>query len=130
MEDMLKAAHEGWRWIVLLALVVAAVSGVIGYVGRREWQPRSTTVARVTAITYDIQVALGLLLYFSERMWESSDDFFRSIHPATMLVGLVVIHVAAKRTRTGATSRSRHMWLGAGAIVALLIALAGGALAS
>jgi hypothetical protein len=87
-------------------------------------------VARITAIAYDIQVVLGLLLYFSETMWESSDDFFRSIHPATMLVGLLVIHVAARRTRTGSTSRARHMWLAAGAIVTLLVALAGGALAS
>jgi hypothetical protein len=130
MEDLLKAAHEGWRWVVLVMLVVAAVSGLIGYFGRREWQPRSATVARITAIAYDIQVVLGLLLYFSETMWESSDDFFRSIHPATMLVGLLVIHVAARRTRTGSTSRARHMWLAAGAIVTLLVALAGGALAS
>jgi hypothetical protein len=130
MQEFLVLAHEGWRWVVLLALLAGAVSGVIGYFGRKDWQPRSTTVARAMAIAYDIQVLLGLAVYGVERMWESTDPFFRSIHPATMLVGLVVVHVAVRRTRTGATSRARHMWLAGGAIVALLVAVAGGALGS
>lgn len=127
MNDLLLAAHSGWRWIVVLALAFASVDGLLGWAGRRDWQPRSTTVARVMTITYDIQVALGLLLYVSTRAWATQDMFYSKLHPSVMLVGLLVVHTAAKRTRSATTSRARHAWLGAGALIALMVAAAGGA---
>jgi hypothetical protein len=79
------------------------------------------------AIAYDIQVTLGLLLYVATRAWDGTDPFYRAIHPALMLVGLVVVHVTAKRTRTAASPRARHAWLCAGSVVALVVAAGGGA---
>ncbi len=129
MNDLLVAAHSGWRWIVVVTLALAAVDGLLGWAGRRDWQPRSTTVARVMAIAYDIQLTLGLLLYITTRAWAEPDMFYSRLHPALMIVGLLVVHTAAKRTRSATTSRARHAWLGAGALIALMVATAGGALA-
>jgi|SRR3990172_3858677 len=133
MNDLLLAAHSGWRWIVVVAIALAAVDGLLGWAGKRDWQPRSTTVARVMAIAFDIQVTLGLLVYIGFRAWEDRPDgpepFFRMMHPALMIVALLVVHMAAKRTRTATTSRARHAWLGAGALIALMVVAAGGALA-
>jgi hypothetical protein len=128
MQDFLMAAHTGWRWVVLALLVLAALAGLAGWAGNRPWSARAGLLAKFLPIAFDVQVALGLLLYGSARMWASSDSFFRTVHPALMIVGLVVLHVAGKRARTLQADRSRYAWLAGGSVAALVLAAAGGAL--
>ncbi|MFQ5459602.1 MAG: hypothetical protein ACE5EL_02295 [Anaerolineae bacterium] len=128
MENIVLGAHGAWRWVALIVLVAAFLEGVVGLVGRGEWLPRSATAARMAAAAYDVQVFLGLLLYLSSRQWAEADPFHKFIHPALMLIGLLVIHQTALRARRGATSRGRHLWLAAGTAVTLLIAVGAGAL--
>lgn len=128
MSELLGPLHQAWRWVVVASLLVAFIDGVLGLVRRRDWQPRSGTIARVATVAFDVQVLLGVILYVVNRTWQSTDPD-DPLHAGTMLVGLVLVHATLRRTRTGATSRRRHMWLAAGALVTLIVAAVGGALA-
>ena len=128
MIEILDAAHSGWRWIVVLFLVVAAAEGLLGWNGNRPWRPRARTLALGATITYDIQVLLGILVYGTHQVWaQEGQTFYPYIHPALMLVGLVVLHVTTSRIKRTEDDQARHRWLAAGTLLTLVIAVAGGA---
>ena len=63
MYNFLLMAHSGWRWLVLLFVVVAAIKMVVGWLGKQKWTDLDMTLVRVTHIVVAVQVALGIILY-------------------------------------------------------------------
>ena len=62
-------AHSGWRWIVLILLVVIAVKALIGWLGKYDWSTVDTRLLLFTRIALYIQVVLGVLLYIVLQQW-------------------------------------------------------------
>lgn len=58
------ALHNLMRWVFLILAVVAAVRAFMGWLGKREWTETDRKVGSFTGIAGDIQLLLGLLLYF------------------------------------------------------------------
>jgi hypothetical protein len=127
--ETLTAAHAGWRWVAVGLLLVATAIGMLGWNGRRAWSAGGSRVMLAAMIAFDVQVALGVATYAALRVWESGDSFRAMIHPFTMALALVVVHVTRARTRSTTEDRGRHRWLALGCLIALIIAASGGALA-
>jgi hypothetical protein len=128
VQDIVFMAHTGWRWVVLATLLAAAAIGLSGWNGHRGWSTAAAGLARFAPIAVDIQVLLGLLVYVTGRWWAEDEVFGRYIHPSIMLLALAVIHAASVRMRRTTDDTSRYRWLATGSVLALLIAMAGGAL--
>lgn len=112
--------HNVSRWLVLLAAAVALVVLVRGLVARRPWD----RAARVSSLAFvslmDLQLVLGLLLYFvsplvrgglgdmGAAMADTQLRFFVVEHLAIMLVAVVFAHVGAVTARRAIDDRQRY----------------------
>ena len=101
MFEGLVALHNVLRWVVLIAALVAVVTAFIGWLGRRSWTPRDRLIGTLFAVSMDLQVALGLVLWvrylqlpggLGAAMGDPGLRFFAAEHFLGMIVALVLIH--------------------------------------
>ena len=96
MTEFFVNAHMWWQYVVLLAVVVSL------FFAFRSAMMDSTaeTVYRVTAVTVDIQVALGVVIWLANSGW--SLGFLQGwLHPILGLAALGVLHAFVGRARKG-----------------------------
>jgi hypothetical protein len=142
LDELILIAHSFTRWSVLVLSLVAALTALAGWAVGRDFLARDRAVARLFVASVDLQLLLGLTLYFgvsplaraARTVWSSlgfsalwADPelrFIGVIHPALALLAAFVAHagwVAARRTdRPG----ERHARVAVAAAVALAIFLA------
>lgn len=114
--------HSWWRWVVLALALVATVRAVGGNLKRRPWTGADRRVNMFTTIALDIQLLLGLCLYFflSPLTTQALRDFGAAMrtpglrywaieHIGTMLVAVVLAHVGNVRARKATSDAARHL---------------------
>lgn len=114
--------HSWVRWLVVAVGVLAVVRFVLGWLGHRAWQPLDGRLAIIFPTLLDIQVLVGLLLYFfvspittgalknfGGAMSNAVTRFYAVEHLLIMLVALVVAHVGSilVKRRSAAPARFR-----------------------
>jgi hypothetical protein len=112
--------HSWLRWAVLVAGVIAAARGLAGWSGRNRWSPADDRAGLVFVLLLDVQLVLGLLLYFAlspitraalqdfgAAMGNSLVRFWAVEHLFGMVVGLVLAHLGRVRVRKAPEVR-RH----------------------
>jgi hypothetical protein len=139
--DGLLVVHSFTRWCVILAAAVALAHAFwpVAAGGARALDPR---VGRLFVACVDVQVSLGLSLYFAlsplaraaralwaeqglSALWADRQlRFFGLIHPCLALLAACVAHAAWVAVRRAETDASSRRWLGAGAALALAIFVA------
>lgn len=67
--DMLFYAHSGWRYLVLLALVLNLGYALFGILGRRPYDATMLRLARILTASVHVQVLLGIGLLFARRFY-------------------------------------------------------------
>lgn len=92
--DTLVAAHSGLRWLVLIALLTVVV---VGFIRSSSGSPVDRWVQFV-AILFDIQVTIGIILYFVNAGWDQG-GFIGIFHPLAMVAAIAVFHVGLGRAR-------------------------------
>jgi hypothetical protein len=139
--DALLVVHSFTRWCVLLAAAFTLAHAL-----RPLWasaaRPLDPRVGRVFVACVDVQVSLGLSLYFvvspfaraARMLWAEQGlaalwadrqlRFFGLIHPCLALLAACLAHAAWVGVRRAETDASSRRWLGAGAALALVIFLA------
>jgi hypothetical protein len=123
--------HSWLRWLVLafgLGLLLTSIGGVRT---RAEWAPKHERLHTAFILVLDLQLLLGLLLYFvlspitamamhnfGAAMKDAQLRFFGVEHIFTMLLAVVVAHIGrvrSKRKTDGARHRSvlitQAVWL-------------------
>lgn len=96
MTEFFVSAHMWWQYVVLLAVIVSL------FFAFRSAMMDSTAeiVYRVTAVTVDVQVALGLVIWLANSGW--SLGFMQGwLHPILGLAALGVLHAFIGRARKG-----------------------------
>lgn len=94
MIDFFLTAHAWWQYVALIAVVVSLVFAF------RSSMMDSTaeTVYRVTAVTVDIQVALGIIVWLSNSGW--SLGFMQGwLHPILGLAAAGALHGSVSAAR-------------------------------
>lgn len=135
--ELLLILHSFTRWWVLLACAVTMARAALRGASRSSWSAFDERAARLFVASIDLQVLLGLSLYFglsplaraARALWSSEGfgamwaerelSFFGFIHPCLALFAAFVAHASwvAARRADGAWARRRR--LGAGAALAL-----------
>ena len=121
MYDALIAAHSWIRWAVLLLGIYAFVRSAASRFTRRPWTPADDAAGRWFVISVDLQVLVGLLLYFffssfTMSAWRDmagamADDvirFWAVEHTIGMLVATAFVHVGRVKVRKAADSPRKH----------------------
>ena len=114
--------HSWLRWAVVILGVLAIVRAVVGANGGKPWGPGDDRAGRLFTTVLDVQMLLGLLLYFvlspltraalsdfSGAMQVSATRFWAVEHVFGMVVGIVLAHVGAKRVKSVADPRRKHL---------------------
>lgn len=119
--DIFLTLHNLLRWIVLIAGVIAAIKAIIGWMQNQPWGQSDRQLGLLFTISLDLQVLLGLVLYFvlspvttnnfsnfGEAMGNADIRFFLVEHILVMLVALVLAHVGSSRSRKAEPDRNKH----------------------
>lgn len=112
--------HSVLRWVVIVLGVIAVTRALAGRSGGRSWTAADATPGRLYTIALDVQMLIGLLLYFvfSHILSIASADWERAMgnsairywvveHLASMVIAIALSHVGTVRVRKAATDAAR-----------------------
>ncbi|MFV0591264.1 MAG: hypothetical protein ACK5M7_07760 [Draconibacterium sp.] len=114
-------AHNGFRWLVLLVLIISVVLALTGWLGKREWKKTDNLFNLLLVIFTDIQFLVGLVLYafvspmtkaafqnFGAAMQNSELRFYAVEHILLMVVALALIHIGRSKSKKASSSEKKH----------------------
>jgi hypothetical protein len=121
MYTALLTLHSYVRWVVLVLALLALARAIAGVMQRRPWTPADDGAAKWFTMSLDIQMLIGLLLYFvfspftmsawgdiGSAMRDSTTRFVVIEHPFGMVVALALAHIGRARIRKARDSAHRH----------------------
>jgi hypothetical protein len=114
-------AHSGFRWLVLIFLVVAISLSIYGWLKRSDWTKSGKITSLILMIVMDIQFLIGLILYvflspltkaafndFGAAMKNEALRFYAVEHSLMMLIALVLVHIGRSRTKKDIAGWKKH----------------------
>jgi hypothetical protein len=113
--------HSIVRWLIILAALFAIIRALTGLSFRRGWMKMDDQAGLWFTMFLDIQVLLGIILYFflspftkdalinfSVAMSDPTKRFFSVEHIAGMIIAVVVAHVGRALSRKAPTAIQKH----------------------
>lgn len=128
MYEILKSAHSGWRYIVLILLVVAVLQALMGWLGNKTYTEGNRKLNVFTLISAHIQLLFGLVLYFLSPLTKGpmSDAIYRYYkveHLSMMIIAIIIITIGNSRSKKLTNAVAKHKTIAIFFGVALLIIL-------
>lgn len=104
MYQILKSAHSGWRYLVILLLLAAFVSALSGFFGKKNFTEGNRKLAVFALISSHIQLVLGLLLYFMNDWYKidssiPSNRYWKMEHISMMVVAIILITIGNSKSK-------------------------------
>jgi len=104
MYQILRSAHSGWRYLVILLLLAAFVSAMSGFFGKKSFTEGNRKLAVFALISAHIQLVLGLLLYFMNDWYKmdssvASNRYWKMEHISMMLIAIVLITIGNSKSK-------------------------------
>ncbi len=129
--------HNIVRWVVLIGGVLAAGKAIMGWQGKKAWTPLDNQFGMIFTISMDVQLLLGLLLYFvlspitttafsdfGAAMADSNVRFFVVEHIFAMVLAVALAHIGRSRAKKAADAVSKHKTAAIFFTLALIVVLA------
>jgi hypothetical protein len=137
MYPILLAVHNIVRWVALILAIIATTLAVIGWLGKKDWTPRDRKIGVFYTSAMDLQLLLGLLLYFffsplttsafgdlGAAMGNDLQRFFTVEHVFFMLLAIVFAHLGSAFSKRADEPVKKHrvaaLWFGLSLILLLL----------
>jgi len=118
MTQFIFYAHSGWRYVLILATALAAVTLAAGLLRGRVWGVWEQRIGQVLPIVYDIQqLLLGLELWILASGWQLP-PLSAWEHPLTMLVAVGIVRIAWALVKSATADRAKFQT----ALLAVLVA--------
>jgi hypothetical protein len=130
--------HSIVRWVVLVLGALAAVRALAGWMGRRDWTPADDRAGLLFTIAADVQMLLGLALYFGlspitasalqdmgAAMSVPSLRFWAVEHTTLMILAVVLAHVGRVLARKPFAPAARHRRAAICFLLSLVLMLVG-----
>jgi hypothetical protein len=137
MYGLVLILHSLIRWLVLLAGIVTVVRAITGWRTGRPWTLADDRAGARFMMAFDLQMLLGLLLYFllspitraamqdfGGAMANSAMRFWAVEHIFGMLVAMVLTHIGRARVRRVTSDTRKHKLAAIFFTLALLTILA------
>lgn len=135
--EILKHAHSGWAYLLLLVLGVATINSLIGFFSRKEFGNRDFSLALVALIVTHIQLLMGLALWLFGPYFEILISDFGSLmtpemrsvrllaleHPLTMMIAVAVLTVGYSKHKKKIVSRGKFKMLAIFYTIAFVLVL-------
>ncbi|MDR3681596.1 MAG: hypothetical protein P4L41_16630 [Flavipsychrobacter sp.] len=130
--------HSALRWLILLFALLTIASGLRGMGGGRIFGKGDKRNALLLLICCDIQLLVGLALYFGngwlnmmttnagEVMKNTAQRFYAMEHNVMMILAIVLVHIGYSSVKKSIPDQSkfkRLFWFTAIALVVILAAI-------
>jgi len=120
MYEFFLAMHNIMRWVALILAIVATVTAFLGWFGKRQWSERDRKIGSFFGMAMDIQLLLGLILYFvyspitrqaladfGAAMGVRDLRFFGIEHVFYMVLAVVFAHLGSILARKAPESKAK-----------------------
>lgn len=121
MYTFVLAIHNIMRWVVVILAIVALVRAYWGWFGKRDWTPSDRKAGMFFSISLDVQLLLGLILYFGlspitrsaiqnlgAAMSNADLRFFALEHFFIMVLAVILVHIGTITSRKAVETVSKH----------------------
>jgi hypothetical protein len=113
MDQILKSAHSGWRYIVLVLLIVALIQALSGWLGKKPYTEGNRKINLFTLISAHIQLLMGLILYFMNGWYKIDSSvalgrYWKMEHIGMMVLAVILITVGNARSKKGTDAAVKH----------------------
>ena len=138
MYPIFLAAHNLIRWFALIIGIVIVVLSFLGWFRKQEWSERDRKWGMYYTISMDIQLLLGLLLYFffspmtrtafqdfGAAMGNSGLRFFAIEHALVMLLAVVFAHLGSALSKKAPDSTGKFKRAALWYALSVLLLIAG-----
>ena len=113
MYNIVKEAHSGIAYLVLIALAIAVINAVVGAMGKKEFTKKDRTLSLVAFILTHIQLLAGLILYFVSplgmgqlgNMKDSAVRLTSLEHPLVNIIAIVLISMGWSKHKKAAEDK-------------------------
>ena len=127
--------HSITRWAVLLFGVWTVINAITGVTGKRSFTAVDNRSNLLFMISCDIQLLLGLILYFGNEWFDKLKNFsqyksdavarfFGMEHATMMLLAWVLVHIGRTSVKKAGTDAGKHKKMLIFFGIALLLILA------
>ncbi len=122
MYNFIFQAHSGWRWIVLLIVVITTLKVLIGWLASQNWSRLDSNLIRLSNIALAIQVLLGIILYVLF-LSQGRDNVvaFTGSHVVPALLSLGGVGFALARSRKVQGAKNKFKFASIGMLIAIIL---------
>jgi hypothetical protein len=106
--EWLVTIHSYWRYLVLIAAIVAVVLSLLAYLGSRPWDRLTDRASLIFTIAMDVQLLIGILVWLLAD-YSPDNSYLRWIHPLMMIVAVAIAHVGRARADRAEDSRAKGL---------------------
>lgn len=131
--EILRHAHSGLRWFVLIALILAIINAIGKTNGLKPFTDKDKKLGLFALIFTHLQFVIGLLLYFmspkvvfaAASMKSDVLRFFLVEHALLMLIAVVLITIGYSRAKRAATDAKKFKSILIFYLIGLILILVG-----
>lgn len=137
MYNILKHAHSGWAYLLLIVLTVATINALIGWFGKKDYGNKDFSLALVGLIVTHIQLLIGLILWavspYSNQLFsnfsflmtpEGRETRLLALeHPLMMIIAVALLTIGYSKHKKQKISNGKFKKLGIFYTLALIVVL-------
>lgn len=111
--EILKNAHSGWRYVVIILLLIAVINAVMGWMGNKSYTEGNRKLNVFTLISAHIQLVFGVILYFLSPltkgpMADAMYRYWKVEHVVMMVIAIVLITIGNAKSKKGMDGVAKH----------------------
>jgi len=118
--ELILVMHDITRWLVLVVGIYAVVRAFLGWLGKKPWGKSDHSAGVSFTSIIDIQVLLGLVLYFVSpittgglrnfggAMKVADVRFFLVEHSLIMLIAVILAHIGSAQVKKATSDLQKH----------------------
>ncbi|MBE7175593.1 MAG: cytochrome B [Mucilaginibacter polytrichastri] len=127
--QFLLKAHSGWRYIVMVLLLVAIIQAFAGWFGKKQYTEGNRKLNLFTLISAHVQLLLGLILYFVSPfvqfaggvMKDKGLRYWTVEHLVIMILAIVLITIGHARSKRANAPLLKHKSIAIFYLIATII---------
>lgn len=114
--NIIKHLHSGFRYIVLVLVIVALINAFLGWFGNKAYTEGSRKLNLFALISAHVQFLIGLVLYFlspfvqftSQTMKNAETRYWTMEHVVMMLFAIVLITIGNSKSKKIILPQGKH----------------------
>jgi len=116
MYEFLKYLHSGFRFLVLLLVVLAIVQSLAGWLGKKAYTEGNRKINLFAMISAHTQLLIGLAVYFvspfvqfgSQTMKEATTRYWTVEHISMMIFAIILITIGHSKSKKAILPEAKH----------------------